>query len=74
VAVRKTRDLEELYGNLESSGLSCPLALDELVQLAPYAAMFRYDYTDIPRLDIAVACTTVARTLEWATTQIEERK
>ena len=71
ISVRKTHDLEELYGNVESAGLLCPLALDELVQLMPYAAMFRYDDTDIPKLDIAVARLIVSRMLEWAASEIE---
>lgn len=70
--VRKTHDLMELYGSLESVGLSCPLALDELDQLSPYAAMFRYDDTDIPRLDMDVARATVTRIIEWAVARIEE--
>lgn len=72
-AVRKTHDFEELYGTVESAGLLCPLALDELVQLTPYAAMFRYDDTDIPKLDVAVARLIVSRMLEWAAAEIEGR-
>ena len=73
VSVRKTHDLEELYGALETVGLACPLALDELVKLTPYAAMFRYDDTDIPKLDVAVAQQIVARVMEWAASEIKLR-
>lgn len=72
IPVRKTHDLEEIYGNFQSPGVVCPIDLDELVQLTPYAALFRYDDTDIPQLDLTVARSVVARTLEWATSQIEE--
>ncbi len=71
IPIRKTHDLEELYGSLESAGCRCPVALDELVQLTPYAALFRYDDTDIARLDVEVARGIVNRALDWATTEIE---
>lgn len=70
-ATRKTHDLDELYGNLEVVGTSCPVDLDMLSQLAPYAALFRYDDTDIPRLDRTTASLIVSRVMEWAAVHVE---
>lgn len=66
VPVRKAHDLHALIDFLTERRLPVPPMHKEIIELNPFAVVFRYELTETEALDRSLAKTTLEAVRRWA--------
>ena len=68
--IGRTHDLNKLFYQIKELSLACPVNLEELSKLNPYAVTVRYDDQEVDTVTINEAEIILTAILQWAATTI----